>query len=98
MFFFIDDVSLSKMPEISRFYGIIIRMYFQDHNPPHFHAEYQGMKAEYDIRTLDLLAGNLPNRAHVLVLEWASKHREKLIENWNKSQIPTPMEKIEPLD
>lgn len=86
------------MPEISRFYGIIIRMYFQDHNPPHFHAEYQGMKAEYDIRTLDLLAGNLPNRAHVLVLEWASKHREKLIENWNKSLIPTPLEKIEPLD
>ena len=67
---------------------------------PHarFHAEYQGMKAEYDIRTLDLLAGNLPNRAHVLVLEWASKHREKLIENWNKSQIPTQLEKIEPLD
>jgi hypothetical protein len=56
------------------------------------------MKAEYDIRTLDLLAGNLPNRAHVLVLEWASKHREKLIENWNKSQIPTQLEKIEPLD
>jgi hypothetical protein len=98
VFFFFDDVSLSEMPEISRFYGIIIRMYFQDHNPPHFHAEYQGMKAEYDIRTLDLLAGNLPNRAHVLVLEWASKHREKLIENWNKSQIPTQLEKIEPLD
>ncbi len=98
MFFFFDDVSLSEMPEISRFYGIIIRMYFQDHNLPHFHAEYQGMKAEYDIRTLDLLAGNLPNRAHVLVLEWASKHREKLIENWNKSQIPTQLEKIEPLD
>ena len=98
MFFFFDYVSLSEMPEISRFYGIIIRMYFQDHNPPHFHAEYQGMKAEYDIRTLDLLAGNLPNRAHVLVLEWASKHREKLIENWNKSQIPTQLEKIEPLD
>ena len=51
------------MPEISRFYGIIIRMYFQDHNPPHFHAEYQGMKAEYDIRTLDILAGSLPKRA-----------------------------------
>ena len=98
MFFFSDDVSLNEMPEISIFYGIIIRMHFQNHNPPHFHAEYQGMKAEYDIRTLDLLAGNLPNRAHVLVLEWASKHREKLIENWNKSQIPAQLEKIEPLD
>lgn len=85
------------MPEISRFYGIIIRMYFQDHNPPHFHAEYQGMKAEYDIKTLEMLAGNLPNRAHVLVLEWASMHREKLLENWDKAQIPSQMDNIEPL-
>ena len=74
------------MPEISRFYGIIIRMYFQDraanrHNPPHFHAEYQGMKAEYDIRTLDILAGRLPKRANALVLEWAAEHKEELMNN-----------------
>jgi hypothetical protein len=49
------------MPEISRFYGIVIRMYFVDHNPPHFHADYQGFKAEYDIQTLKLLNGALPN-------------------------------------
>jgi hypothetical protein len=55
------------------------------------------MKAEYDIKTLEMLAGNLPNRAHVLVLEWASMHREKLLENWDKSQIPSQMDKIEPL-
>jgi len=85
------------MPEISRFYGIIIRMYFQDHNPPHFHAEYQGMKAEYDIRTLDIIAGNIPKRAHVMVLEWASLHKEELMNNWQKSIVPTTLDKIEPL-
>ncbi len=57
------------MPEICRFYGIIIRMYFVDHNPPHFHAEYQGHKAEYAIKTLDILSGELPLRAHAMVLE-----------------------------
>lgn len=70
------------MPEISRFYGIIIiRMYFQDHNPPHFHVEYQGEQAEYSIKTLELLAGKLPNRANALVLEWASLHRDELLAN-----------------
>lgn len=86
------------MPEISRFYGIVIRMYFQDHNPPHFHAEYQGMKAEYDIRTLDVLAGGLPNRAHALVLEWASMYKNELMNNWKKSIIPATLDKIAPLD
>lgn len=85
------------MPEISRFYGIIIRMYFQDHNPPHFHAEYQGMTAEYDIRNLDLLAGRLSNRAHALVLEWASMHKDELMQNWQKAIVPAKMEKIKPL-
>ena len=86
------------MPEISRFYGIIIRMYFQDHNPPHFHAEYQGMKAEYDIRTLDILAGSLPKRANALVLEWASEHKDELMNNWKKAIVPTPLDKIDPLN
>jgi len=73
-------------------------MYFQDHNPPHFHAEYQGHKAEYDIRTLDLLAGNLPNRANALVLEWASKHKKELMSNCQRAITPDSLEKIEPLD
>lgn len=85
------------MPEISRFYGIVIRMYFQDHNPPHFHAEYQGSKSEYAIETLDVLAGNLPTRAHAMVLEWASRHKTELLENWKNSQVPAKMNKIEPL-
>lgn len=73
-------------------------MYFQDHNPPHFHAEYQGMKAEYNIQTLDILAGNLPNRAHIMVLEWASQHKKELMNNWDKSAIPVALDKIDPLN
>lgn len=85
------------MPEISRFYGIIIRMYFIDHNPPHFHAEYQGEQAEFDIRTLEIIAGSLPNRAVNLVLEWANKNREELMKNWERAQVPEQLKKIEPL-
>ena len=52
-------------------------MYFEDHNPPHFHVEYQGYDAEYNINTLDILAGWIPKRAHVMVLEWASMHKKE---------------------
>jgi hypothetical protein len=86
------------MPEISRFYGIIIKMYFVDHNPPHFHAEYGEYVAEYDIQTLKIIAGKLPGRANALVLEWASIHREELMKNWEKTQTPERLDKIEPLD
>ncbi len=67
------------MPEISRFYGILIKMYFIDHNPPHFHAEYGEYRAEYNIKTLEILDGKLPRRANSLVLEWASIHRDELL-------------------
>ena len=58
------------MPEISRFYGIIIAMYYNEHNPPHFHAKYGEFKAEIDIKTLQILKGEIPKRAKALVLEW----------------------------
>lgn len=58
------------MPEISRFYGILIKMYFIDHNPPHFHAEYGELRDEYNINTLEIIDGKLPGRANALVLEW----------------------------
>lgn len=85
------------MPELCRFYGIIIRMYFMDHNPPHFHAEYQGQRAEFDIRTLELIAGSLPGRARALVLEWASMHRAELLANWNRAVEGEPPSPIDPL-
>lgn len=86
------------MPEISRFYGIIITMYFSDHNPPHFHARYGGDKAEYDIQTLRVLAGRLPKRAHLLVVEWALEHRDELLRNWERAIIPSELGKIKPLE
>lgn len=85
------------MPEISRFYGIIIKMYFQDHNPPHFHAEYQGQIAEININTFETIIGSLPARARNLVIEWASEHKEELLINWEKASVPEPLQNIEPL-
>ena len=85
------------MPEISRFFGIIIRMYFGDHNPPHFHAIYQEDTAEYDINTLEMIRGNLPARAHALVLEWASLYRAELLEDWELAVEKKEIKKIAPL-
>ena len=63
------------MPIISVFYGIIIRMNFADHNPPHFHAEYQGFEGAFDIRTGRLVAGELPKNAVKIISAWANDHR-----------------------
>jgi hypothetical protein len=71
------------MPTISRFYGILIQMYFGDHVPPHFHALYAEFEALIDIRTLAVLRGELPSRAMALVLEWAQLHRDELMKDWN---------------
>ncbi len=68
------------MPEISRFYGIIITMYYNDHPPPHFHARYGGQRAKFSIADLRLTEGNMDRRAVSLVLEWAFEHRDQLIE------------------
>ena len=85
------------MPEISRFFGIIIRMHFGDHNPPHFHAIYQDSTAEYDINTLNVLRGKLPAKVHAMVLEWASLHREELLEDWLLATEKKQIKKIAPL-
>lgn len=85
------------MPEISRFYGIIIALYYNEHNPPHFHAKYGEFVAEIDIRTLQILNGNLPKRAKALVLEWADEHREDLILDWELARKMAKLNPIEPL-
>ena len=86
------------MPEISRFYGIIIRMYAQDHPPSHFHADYGGQMAQIDIQTADILEGSLPRRALRLVQDWTELHRQELLENFTGLQLDTPRyRKIEPL-
>jgi hypothetical protein len=72
-------------------------MYFGDHNPPHFHAIYQNFTAEYNINTLVVIRGELPPRAHALVLEWASLHREELLEDWRLASEMLEVKKIDPL-
>lgn len=85
------------MPTISRFYGILIQMYFGDHGTPHFHALYAEFEALIDIRTFEIVRGDLPARAMALVLEWAQQHRSELMEDWELCvQNQTPM-KIRPL-
>ena len=86
------------MPEISRFFGIIIAMYFNEHNPPHFHAKYGDYKAEIDIATLEVLAGELPKRVKALVIEWAADHRKELMEDWQLARQMQELRSIEPLE
>jgi len=85
------------MPEICRFYGIVIKMYFDEHPPPHFHVEYGEHKALIDISDLFLIAGKLPPRALGLVMEWASIYQNELYENWGRARNFQPLEKIDPL-
>ncbi len=85
------------MPEISRFFGIIIRMYFGDHNPPHFHVQYGNIKAIISIQTLGLIEGMLPPRIMGMVVEWAATHQEALMLDWEKAIANEPLDKIEPL-
>ena len=85
------------MPTISSFYGIIVQMYWRDHNPPHFHVRYAGSLATIDIRALVILSGELPRNAERLVLEWAEKHQAELLENWRLCQLKIPPLTVEPL-
>jgi len=85
------------MPEISRFYGILIKMFFDDHNPPHFHALYGENEVLVDINTFAVFAGHLPPRALGLVIEWATQHQDELLNDWERAQGQEPLIKIEPL-
>ena len=85
------------MPEISRFFGIVIRMHFDDHRPPHFHAHYGEFEAEVAIVGLEVLEGRLPPRALGLTIEWAELHREELLGDWELAARRQQLRKIEPL-
>jgi hypothetical protein len=86
------------MPELCRFYGITIRMYFADHGPPHFHALYGGAQALIGIGSLAVIEGHLPPRARGLVVEWAASHQAELAEAWRRAQNLEPPGKVEPLE
>jgi Domain of unknown function (DUF4160) len=85
------------MPEISRFLGIVIYMYFNEHNPPHFHAQYNDYKATISIQSFGIIEGKLPSRVLSLVVEWAQEHQEELINDWNSIKETGKYEKIKPL-
>ena len=86
------------MPTLCFFYGILVRMYWRDHNPPHFHALYGSHEILIDISTLETLEGGFPRRALALVLEWAALHRKELMEAWqqcSRNQTPQPIAPLE---
>lgn len=85
------------MPEICRFLGIIIKMFFDDHNPPHFHAVYGNCEAVFSIETLEMISGDMPHRVKGLVIEWASIHKNELIKNWISLREKQTFKKIKPL-
>ena len=86
------------MPELSRFYGIIIRMFYGDHAPPHFHAVYQGEQVQINIETLAVMNGSMRRRALALVLEWAALRQVELRQAWNQATNNKEPSKIQPLD
>ena len=89
--------SVLVVPRISEFYGIAIYMYFSDHAPPHFHAQYSGDEVLIAIADGRAIRGSLPDRALRLVREWAEAHRAELRDNWRLASTPKPLKSIEPL-
>jgi len=85
------------VPEICRFYGIIIKMFYADHPPPHFHAEYGEHEALITIADAEVFAGSLPARALGLVKEWVELHREELKQDWEAARQAIPLNRIDPL-
>jgi len=85
------------MPEVSRFLGIIIAFYYDEHNPPHFHVKYNEHRATFLIHELKIQEGFLPKKVIALVLEWAYEHRDELIADWELAQKGQVPHKIEPL-
>ena len=86
------------MPEISRFYGIVIGMFYDEHGPPHFHVRYGQYQAVITIDDLVVTHGRLPRRALGLVVKWASQHRQELLRNWEAIENGRRMRKIAPLE
>ena len=82
------------MPTIALFYGIAIRMYYNDHPPPHFTAEYQNYEANVSIRTGKVIAGRLPKTAARIVRAWALQHQDALLENWDRARLEQALERI----
>ena len=85
------------MPQISYFLGVIIRMFYRDHNPPHFHAIYADFEGIIDIEKNELIGGELPPRVLGIVIEWTAIHQVELMQNWERARQQEPLLDIEPL-
>jgi hypothetical protein len=85
------------MSTISMFLGITITMFYNEHPPSHFHAEYGEYEATYDIETLTVVRGELPRRSHRYILTWATQHQDELRENWNRMRQNSAPLRIDPL-
>lgn len=88
---------LGIMPIISRFFGIVIFMNYNDHLPPHFHARYQDQEVTVDIKT-GLVQGKMSRRELRMILEWSEKHEDELLQNWTRARERKPLEPVPPLD
>ena len=86
------------MPELSRFFGIVIAMHYNDHVPPHFHARYGSDRAAISVGDLTVLEGQLPPRVLGLVVEWGILHRDELLADWARSARQLPLVPIAPLE
>ena len=85
------------MPEISRFLGIVIKMFIREHNPPHFHAFYGGHTAVFSIETGQMVQGDFPSKKAALVTAWTIIHQKELLKNWNSLSKGLEAQKIDPL-
>ncbi len=87
-----------NVPILSTFFGIIIRMWHDDHPPPHVHVEYQGFEALVSIHDGEVSQGRLPKRAAALVRDWCVMHRAELLNNWERAQRFESLERIQGAD
>jgi len=86
------------MPVVSRFFGIAVAFYWEDHLPPHFHAKYSGDEALIDIRTGEIVRGSLPRRVVSMLEEWRTMHVDELLDNWRRAGQRQPLAYIAPLE
>jgi hypothetical protein len=86
------------MPELSRFFGIVIAMYYNDHDPPHFHVRYGSCHARFALESLHMIDGDIGPRARGLVVEWASRHQPELQREWELARAGQPLFPIAPLE
>ena len=86
------------MPEVSRFLGIVIGMFYKDHNPPHFHATYGEHEIAVSIQDGEILWGSFPRRALAHVMEWHEAHQAELEQDWERARARRPLQPIDPLE